>query len=174
MWLLLPAFCRGLQKHCFLQLPPPAFLKPSKMKSERPKLDGCFWNLCPSNYSNTGKSPGPVPGSPTGVSEDGVNGVTVTMWCNRALGGLTLHTSRISTCNRHLLQNCQVSPPLLSYLWEMKSAAEINCCAPPALGEEGNPSLNESFLRIIFVWSGFSCEGLKNSLQNGSEIQIFV
>lgn len=112
-------------------------------------------NLCPLKYSNTGKTPVPAPGSPTGVNEDGVNGVTVTMWCNRALGGLTLHTSRISTHNRHLLQNCQVSPSLLCYLWEMKSAAEINCCIPPAMGKEENSSLSESSLRIFFVWSGF-------------------
>jgi len=48
----------------------------------------------------------------------------------------------------------------------MKSAAEINCCTPPALGEEGTPLLSESFLRIVFVWHGFCCEGLKNVLQN--------
>lgn len=131
-------------------------------------------NISPLKYSNASKTPVPVPGPPTGVNEDDVNGVTVMMWCNRALGGLTLHTLCVSTHNRHLLQNCQLSPSLLCYLWEMKSTAEINCCSLPAMGEEGNPSLNESFLRIIFVWSGFYSEGLKNILQNGSEVQTFA
>lgn len=66
-----------------------------------------------------GKTPVLVPGTPAGVTEGCVNRVTVTTWCNRALGGLTLHTSCISARNRHLLQNCQVSHPLLL----MKDAA---------------------------------------------------
>lgn len=115
-------------------------------------------NLHPLTYSSTGKTPVLVPGTPAGVTKGCVNGVTVTTWCSRALGGLTLHTSRISACNRHLQQNCQVSHPLLCYLWEMQPADEINCCIPPCHGRRGKPLtewilLNHNFsLEWFLLW----------------------
>lgn len=43
----------------------------------------------------------------------------------------------------------------------MKSTTEINYCILPSMGEEGNPSLNESFLVIFFVWSGSSVKSVE-------------